>query len=109
MLRATERFWSRYHTWGSVTAESVGPSTCTLVVQGSPGQELLCALLEGSFARIADLTGATDVSTQHTECVADGHDACKFVIGWQETGAAAVGGAGEKPPSSDRAKTTPVR
>jgi len=90
VLRSAERFWSRYHTWGNVSAEAIGPTTCTLVVHGSPGQELLCALIEGSFARIAELTGATDVGTRHTECVANGHDACKFVVSWQETGSVSV-------------------
>jgi hypothetical protein len=98
VLRAAERYWSRYHTWGRVTSEATGPAACTLVVHGSPGEPLLCAMVQGCFARIAELSGAADVVTAHPACVGDGHAACTFTVAWRETGAAA------EPPSRPPAR-----
>jgi len=87
VLRAAESYWNRYHTWGGVSVDQTRPSACTVVLHDSPGEPLLCALIEGSFARVAELAGADEVRTGHPACVAGDHKECVFKIAWRETGA----------------------
>jgi hypothetical protein len=53
-----------------------------VVLKGSPGNELLCAVNEGAFGRIAELAGGTDVATSHPQCVRSGHASCTFIVRW---------------------------
>jgi hypothetical protein len=90
LLRAAEAYWPRYHSWGRVTASQDDAASCALVLEDSPRARLLCAVVEGSFARIAELADARDVQTAHPECAADhpGERAavCRFTVRWVEAG-----------------------
>jgi serine/threonine-protein kinase len=103
VIRAAERFWSRYHTWGRIVVENPEPQLCAVLLHDSPGEPVLCAMVEGSLQRIAELTGADDVSTRHSECVSAGAEACKFLVNWREPTVT------PSDMSRPRRPTTPVR
>jgi diguanylate cyclase (GGDEF)-like protein len=101
VVKAAEAYWSRYHTWGKVTVEDLRAGHCAVVVHNSPGEPLLCAVVEGSLGRVAELAGAEAVTTAHPECVAGNHRACRFILDWREpsrSGTAPGGQHSEPPP-----------
>ncbi len=96
VLQAAEAYWSRYHTWGRLSVERADAGECRVTVHNSPGEPMLCAVIEGSFSRIAELTGAKGVKTAHPECVSGHHPECRFHIRWDEAGAGLAAGRGER-------------
>jgi hypothetical protein len=84
VLGETRRFWSRYHTWGEV-AVTMLPGSAAVTIAGGPKDALLCALVEGSLERIAELTGVTGASATHPACVTRGERMCRFQVTWSAT------------------------
>ncbi|MBI4508225.1 MAG: diguanylate cyclase [Deltaproteobacteria bacterium] len=81
VLGATTVFWTRYHSWGLVTVEA-SREGAVLTIADTPREPLVCSLIEGSFERIAELAGATSVTSAHGACEANGAEACAFEVRW---------------------------
>ena len=89
LLKASESCWSRYHTWGRLEVSAVDDTSCIVVVHDSPGNPIVCSLVAGSLARIAELSGAKGVEVEERKC--DGGE-CQFHLRWD---------AVARPPAAD--------
>jgi diguanylate cyclase (GGDEF)-like protein len=83
-ISAIRGIWSRYHTWGNVSAipvstnEAVVRITDTLRVRAMC--EWTCELLE----TLVVVSGGTTPKTVHDTCELDGAEACAFRVTWLE-------------------------
>ena len=79
--RAAESYWSRYHSWGKLSVRADN-GIAVVELSGSPGEPLICSMVEASLGRIAELAGARNTTTTHPQCVRDGNPACMFGVRW---------------------------
>ena len=82
VLGAAESYWSLYHTWSTITVTGTKPGHRAVALRGDPVSPYVCLSVAASFARIAELSGATDVSCDHTQCACTGSDLCELAVVW---------------------------
>jgi hypothetical protein len=81
LVKAAEAFWSRYHAWSQLQV-ALGPSGATVSMSPGAADPLVCALVEGSLGRIAELGGGREVQSGHPACAAAGAAECLFELRW---------------------------
>src|SRR5450759_2903862 len=65
-----------------VTAD--GPGQCTIVVKEPKSTLLGCRVSRAFYRRAVELSGGEAVTVAETSCSAQGDDACRFQIRWEE-------------------------
>ncbi|MFH0901514.1 MAG: diguanylate cyclase [Pseudomonadota bacterium] len=82
ILDLTQLFWYRYHSWGRIHVKKTDEQAL-ITIADTPREPLICAFVEGSFERIAELTGAFDAQAAHVACEVNGSTACAFEVRWK--------------------------
>ncbi len=78
-FRAAGLMWNRYYSGGRLeVADFKNKSGSLLVHDFDPISRAFCLDLAGWFERTAELSGATDVKVEHSECVLTGGRACVY-------------------------------
>ncbi|HPR65366.1 MAG TPA: hypothetical protein PK014_14245 [Thermoanaerobaculia bacterium] len=84
LLKLSAGMWSRYYSEGSLVLESIGNGYAVALVKDfNPISKAFCTDLSGWMIRTLELTGATNVDLNHTKCVLDGDEACRYEATWK--------------------------
>jgi diguanylate cyclase (GGDEF)-like protein len=81
-LSAIHVLWRRYHSWGQLLFEAVGPGEARAQLCDAPLDAGLCAFTAGLLEQAVVLSGGASVDVQHPECRVVGDSACWFSIRW---------------------------
>jgi diguanylate cyclase (GGDEF)-like protein len=81
VMEALPTFWSRYHDWGDAQT-TVEPGKADVLLSGYSGSLEVCDLVGAELERIVELTGATNVVSDHPTCRCNGEAACEFRLSW---------------------------
>nr|MBA3540895.1 hypothetical protein [Deltaproteobacteria bacterium] len=85
VLRASDLFWSSYHTWGTASVSARDTDADFTLTKGI-ASSLLCASTAGLLAGVVVRAGGLKVSVDHSLCIADGANRCVFHLSWQLAG-----------------------
>jgi diguanylate cyclase (GGDEF)-like protein len=83
-LSAIRSIWSRYHTWGNVSAIRVHGGETVVRVTDTLRDRLLCQWTCEMLDTLVVLSGGSSAATSHDSCEAEGGDACVFRVAWQD-------------------------
>ncbi len=83
-LSAIRSIWSRYHSWGSVSAIRIRNGETIVRLTETLRHRALCEWTREMLDTIVVLSGGGDVATRHDSCEADGGDACVFHVAWKD-------------------------
>jgi hypothetical protein len=83
-LSAIRGIWSRYHTWGTVSAVPVSSSETVVRIGDSLKVRQMCEWTSELLETLVVLSGGRNVASSHETCECDGADACTFRVTWQE-------------------------
>jgi serine/threonine-protein kinase len=75
-------FWTRYHTWGRVSAARKGDTSVEIAISEGPRDRLVCGSTHGILEQVALLAGGVGVEVQHVGCEGEGGAACVFRVTW---------------------------
>jgi serine/threonine-protein kinase len=83
-LSAIRSIWSRYHSWGNVSAIRIRNGETIVRLTETLRQRELCEWTREMLDTVVTLSGGSDVATRHDACEADGGDACVFHVSWKD-------------------------
>ena len=83
VIRAAQSYWSRYHSWSMVRVEDAGDSGASVLVAGQVGDPVVCSLVSGMLARIAELAGATEVTVGFPADIGPDSPVVRYELTWQ--------------------------
>jgi serine/threonine-protein kinase len=83
-LSAIRGIWSRYHTWGNVSALPVTHGETIVRIAETLRARSLCAWTSELLENLVMLSGGHKTTVQHEACELDGADACMFRVSWQD-------------------------
>jgi diguanylate cyclase (GGDEF)-like protein len=85
LLAACESYWIRLFGGMEVDVAPAIDGQADIALVPGPGEPLVCALIAGALARIAELAGGRQVVASHPDCTSSGGATCRFSITWQPT------------------------
>jgi hypothetical protein len=87
IIRMSARLWRLYFNVGSMVIEEVGRGFARARIDDFvPPAEVCCWDIQGSIVRALELSGASDVKTEHTECPLRGGATMRYDSTWTERG-----------------------
>lgn len=82
-IRSAGRMWGVYYSVGGLRADEIGEDGGTVTVtEFNPISKAFCYDFGGWLHRTIEMSGRTDVEVEHSDCVLDGADACRYVGRW---------------------------
>ena len=83
-VRSAGLMWGRYYSAGGLEIEQIGDEDgCVRVVNFDPLSKAFCFDFGGWLHRTLELNNRHDVSVEHTDCVLDGAEACRYTGRWK--------------------------
>ena len=82
VLARTAELWERFWRGSKLQVERAAAGELRVAVDPGSGSPLVCAVIEGWLARLAELAGGTAVVVEHAEHSADGGGPCRFAARW---------------------------
>jgi hypothetical protein len=83
-VSAIRGIWSRYHTWGNVSAIPVSANEAVVRVADTLKVRAMCDWTCELLESLVVLSGGRMPKTTHTACELDAAEACSFRITWEE-------------------------
>jgi serine/threonine-protein kinase len=83
-ISAIRGIWSRYHTWGNVSAIPVSASEATVRIVDTLRVRAMCEWTGELLETLVALSGGSAPKAIHQSCELDGADACSFRVTWEE-------------------------
>ena len=84
-LSAMRTVWSRYQTWGSVSAMPVQATEVVIKIADTPRVADLCAFASGMFEQLVVLSGGHATHVEHESCEARGDQICLYRVSWERS------------------------
>jgi len=75
--------WSSLYNRGELKVANQSEHAATIKLANFPSEVAGCARVTGWIERMAELTGAKNVSVQQTQCYAKGAPHCEWSVRWQ--------------------------
>jgi hypothetical protein len=82
LLSKASQMWSSLYNRGQLQVSSQTATSATLRLVDFPSELAGCSRITGWIERMAELTGAKNVSVQQTECFARGGKVCQWECKW---------------------------
>jgi predicted hydrocarbon binding protein len=82
LLSKASSMWSSLYNRGQLQVSKQTANTATIRLADFPSELAGCSRVTGWIERMAELTGAKDVSSRQTECVARGGEVCQWELKW---------------------------
>ena len=82
-LSAMRTVWSRYQTWGTVSAMPVHAAEVVIKIADTPRVADLCAFASGMFEQLVVLSGGHATHVEHESCEARGDEICLYRVSWE--------------------------
>jgi hypothetical protein len=82
ILGAAADIWGRFFRGAQLATGELAAGRMQVTVDPAPPDKLLCAVIAGWLARLAELAGGTDVVAEHPDHDAGGARPCAFAIRW---------------------------
>lgn len=83
LLGKATRIFSSIYDRGRLFVADQGDHTATLHLEDFPSTAVGCARISGWIERIAELTGAKDVRTDHPRCISRNDPICEWKASWR--------------------------
>lgn len=82
LVGKASKMWSGFYNRGTMEIADQTGSSVTIRVTNFPAEAAGCARIGGWMERAAEMTGATNVRSQHAACMAQGGKSCDWKIVW---------------------------
>ena len=82
LLSKASQMWSSLYNRGQLQVLAQTSNSATLRLSDFPSEVAGCSRITGWIERMAELTGAKNVSVQQTECAARGGKVCQWQVKW---------------------------
>ena len=83
LLSKASQMWTSLYNRGELKVEDQTASSAKIRLVNFPSEPAGCARITGWMERMAELTGAKNVSVQQTQCYSKGAPACEWIVKWQ--------------------------
>ena len=82
LLSKASQMWSSLYNRGELKVEDQTSTSARIRLINFPSEAAGCARITGWMERMAELTGAKNVSVQQTQCFAKGAANCEWIVRW---------------------------
>jgi hypothetical protein len=82
LLSKASHMWSSLYNRGQLQVSAQTATSATIRLADFPSELAGCSRVTGWIERMAELTGAKNVSVQQTECAARGGKVCQWQLKW---------------------------
>jgi hypothetical protein len=82
LLAKASQMWTSLYNRGNLKVENQTDHGATIKLVDFPSEIAGCSRITGWIERMAELTGATDVRIQQTQCYTKGAPHCEWTITW---------------------------
>lgn len=82
LLSKASQMWSSLYNRGQLQVSQQTATTATIRLADFPSELAGCSRVTGWIERMAELTGAKNVSIRHTECAARDGGVCQWELKW---------------------------
>ena len=83
LLSKASQMWTSLYNRGELKVEDQTAGSAKIRLVNFPSEPAGCARITGWMERMAELTGAKNVSVQQTQCYSKGAPACEWIVKWQ--------------------------
>jgi uncharacterized protein (TIGR02265 family) len=83
LLSKASQMWSSLYNRGELKVEDQTANSARIRLVNFPSEAAGCARITGWMERMAELTGAKNVTVQQTQCFAKGQPNCEWIVKWQ--------------------------
>ena len=83
LLGKAGQMWSSLYNRGRVQVEDQTEHSARIRLADFPSEIAMCARFTGWIEKMAELTGAKDVSVEKTQCFAKGGACCEWQLNWK--------------------------
>ena len=83
LLAKASGMWSSLYNRGELRVEDQTENSARIRLTNFPSELAGCSRFHGWIERMAELTGAKDVSVDKTQCFAKGGECCEWNLKWQ--------------------------
>jgi uncharacterized protein (TIGR02265 family) len=82
LLSKASMMWSSLYNRGELVVDQQTDNSARLRLLDYPTEAVNCARLTGWMERMAELTGARDITVEQTQCFAKGAPHCEWMLKW---------------------------
>jgi len=83
LLSKASQMWTSLYNRGELKVEDQTSNSAKIRLVNFPSEAAGCARITGWMERMAELTGAKNVSVRQVQCFAKGQAGCEWVVNWE--------------------------
>lgn len=83
LLSKASSMWSTVYNRGQLKVSDQTDTSAKIRLENFPSEAAGCARITGWIERMAELTGAKDISVKQTQCSARGESCCEWQLNWR--------------------------